>query len=434
MDIVRSGGRRAEIYWQLRTLRDSYAEGVRSEYPHIPRRVSGYNLDSLLEENNFNVAQELVGSESTCVLVLRVKLQLMPAVRAKAVVLLGYPDAGSSGDDVPAVLEHDPIVLEGFDAKVIKYQQARGLNAEAIDRLPAGQGAWLLVQFGADTAEEATEAAHTFAQAANGFASGPTVSECDDAAAQTQLWQVREAALGATAQVAGMPNMWSGWEDSAVAPEKIGSYLRALQKLYAEFGYEAASLYGHYGQGCVHTKIPFDLITAEGLKQFREFMERAARLVVSLGGSLSGEHGDGQSRAELLPIMYSPELIKAFAQFKTVFDPENRMNPGKMAAPYRLDENLRLGADYQPAQVSTHFAFPSDGGSFDAAVLRCVGVGKCRRHEGGVMCPSYMVTREEVDSTRGRARMLFEMLQGHPDSPIKDGWRSREVLDALDLC
>ena len=185
VDIVRSGGRQAEIYRQLRTLRDSYADSVRSEYPHIPRRVSGYNLDSLLEENNFNLAQALVGSESTCVLVLRAKLQLMPVVRTKAVVLLGYPDAGSSGDDVPAVLEHQPIALEGFDAKVIKYQQARGLNREAIDRLPDGQGAWLLVQFGADTAEEAAHAAHAFAQAAKRFPSRPSVTECDDEAARS---------------------------------------------------------------------------------------------------------------------------------------------------------------------------------------------------------------------------------------------------------
>ena len=434
VDIVRSGGRRAEIYRQLRSLRDACADNVRSEYPDIPRRVSGYNLDSLLLESGFNLAQALVGSEGTCVLVLRAKLRLIPVVRARAVVLLGYPDVGSSGDDVPAVLAHRPIALEGFDAKVISYQQVKGLNPAAIDRLPEGPGAWLLVQFGADSSEGAAAAAHAFAQAAHGFASRPTVTEYDDDAQQEQIWQVREAALGATAQVPGLANMWAGWEDSAVAPEKMGRYLRELQKLYAEFGYGAASLYGHYGQGCVHTRIPFDLISAAGVEQFRTFMERAARLVVSLGGSLSGEHGDGQSRAELLPIMYSPELIRAFAQFKAIFDPENRMNPGKLAAPYRLDENLRLGTDYQPAQLTTHFAFPSDGGSFDAAVLRCVGVGKCRRHEGGVMCPSYMVTREEEDSTRGRARVLFEMLQGHPDSPIQDGWRSTAVRDALDLC
>ncbi|WP_269048539.1 FAD-linked oxidase C-terminal domain-containing protein [Paenarthrobacter sp. Z7-10] len=335
-------------------------------------------------------------------LVLRAQLRLMPVVPARAIVLLGYPDSGSSGDDVPVVLKSGPMALEGFDSLVISYQQAKGLNLEAIEQLPDGPQAWLLVQFGADTPDEAAEAARSFAQDAHGFPSQPTVTVFDGVAAQEQMWQLREAALGATAQVPGLPNMWSGWEDSAVAPEKIGDYLRGLRALYAEFGFEAASLYGHYGQGCIHTRIPFDLVTAAGIGTFRQFMERAARLVVSYGGSLSGEHGDGQSRAELLPIMYGPELIQAFAQFKAIFDPENRMNPGKMAAPYRIDENLRLGTDYEPLQLATHFAFPHDEGSFDKAVLRCVGVGKCRRHEGGVMCPSYMVTREEEDSTPGK--------------------------------
>ncbi|MCY0903741.1 FAD-binding and (Fe-S)-binding domain-containing protein [Arthrobacter sp. H14-L1] len=401
--IVRSGGRKAEIYRQLRTLRDTYGADVRAAYPDIPRRVSCYNLDSLLPENTNNLAQALVGSESTCVLLLRAKLRLMPVVRARSVVLLGYPDAGSSGDDVPAVLEYDPIALEGFDAKVISYQQVKGLNAAAIRYLPEGQGAWLLVQFGADTPEQAGATAQTFAQAAQQFGSGPTVTVFDDDAHQQQIRQVREAPLGATAQVPGLANMWSGWEDSAVAPEQIGRCLRELGTLYQEFGFDTASLYGHYGQGCVHTRIPFDLVSAAGVAKFREFMERAARLVVSLGGSLSGEHGDGQSRAELLPIMYGPQLIRAFAQFKAIFDPGNRMNPGKMDAPYRIDENLRLGTTYQPAQLRTHFAFPADGGSFDAAVLGCVGVGKCRRHAGGVMC-------------------------------VLDGWRSTAVFDALDLC
>jgi FAD/FMN-containing dehydrogenase len=432
--IIRAGGRRAEVHRQLREVADRYGDEIRRQYPRIPRRVSGYNLDSLLPEQGFNIARALVGTEGTCVLVLRAKLALMPVVPAQAVVLLGYPDVGSSGDDVPAVLEHQPMALEGFDSRVIEYQQAKHLNAEATGRLPDGPKAWLLAQFAGDTPAEASAAAAAFAAAARGFGSRPTITVYDDDARQRELWRVREAALGATAQVPGLPRMWPGWEDSAVAPERMGEYLRGLRKLYAEFGYDDASLYGHYGQGCVHSRIPFDLVTAEGIATFRDFMERAARLVVSLGGSLSGEHGDGQSRAELLPIMYGPELITAFAQFKAIFDPGNRMNPGKMAAPYRIDENLRLGTDYRPARDATHFSFPDDDGSFEKAVLRCVGVGKCRRHEGGVMCPSYMVTREEEDSTRGRARLLFEMLQGHADSPIGDGWRSEAVHDALDLC
>ncbi|OMH26045.1 hypothetical protein BKD30_05610 [Tersicoccus phoenicis] len=418
----------------MRALIDEYGDAVRRRYPPIPRRVSGYNLDSLLPEKQFHVAQALVGTESTCVLVLRAKLTLMPVVNHYGVVLLGCPDAGASGDDVPAVVAHDPLALEGFDAKVIEDERANRMNATAIEQLPAGPQAWLLVQFGGDSVQEAQVAARAFAQDARGFASEPTVTVLTDPQEQGQLWEVREAALGAVAQVPGLPAMWPGWEDSAVAPERMGDYLRALRRLYTEFRYDDAAVYGHYGQGCVHSRVPFDLVTADGVARFRAFLERAARLVVSMGGSLSGEHGDGQARAELLPIMYGDDLVDAFARFKAIFDPDNRMNPGKLAAPYRIDENLRLGPGYAPRTMDTHFAFPRDDGDFGRAALRCVGVGKCRRNEGGVMCPSYMVTREEEHSTRGRARVLFEMLQGHPDSPIQDGWRSTAVRDALDLC
>jgi Fe-S oxidoreductase/FAD/FMN-containing dehydrogenase len=432
--IVQAGGRQAEVYRQLRELRDRYGDAVREHYPRIPRRVSGYDLDSLLPENTFHIAQALVGSEGTCALVLRAQLRLIPVVRAHAIVLLGYPDLGSGADDVPAIVAEKPLAFEGFDSTMIDYQRVKGLNPDAIRLLPDGPKAWLLVQFGADTADQVKAAAHAFETRAGDFPSQPTVTVFDDAVHQNQIWLVRESALGATAQVPGRLDMWPGWEDSAVAPEKLGGYLRALQELLAEFHYSGASLYGHFGHGCVHTRIPFDLTTEAGVATFREFMTRAATLVVSMGGSLSGEHGDGQSRAELLPIMYGDELVRAFAQFKAIFDPGNRMNPGKIAAPYRIDENLRLGADYRPARPETHFRFPHDEGSFDHAVLRCVGVGACRRHEGGVMCPSYMVTREEEHSTRGRSRLLFEMLQGHDDSPINDGWRSTDVRDALDLC
>ena len=245
---------------------------------------------------------------------------------------------------------------------------------------------------------------------------------------------VREVDLGATARVQDMPPTWEGWEDSAVPPERLGDYLRDLQKLYDEFGYSGSALYGHFGHGCVHTRIPFDLVTADGIATFRRFIERAADLVVSYGGSFSGEHGDGQSRGELLPKMFGPELVDAFGQFKATFDPENRMNPGKVVAPYRIDENLRLGTSWAPRDYDTFFHFPDHDGRFGRAVMRCVGVGKCRHSDGGVMCPSYMVTREEEHSTRGRSRLLFEMLAGHADSPVTGGWRSTEVRDALDLC
>ncbi|MCX7521553.1 FAD-binding protein [Microbacterium sp. STN6] len=432
--VVAAGGRPAELYRELRRLRDEYGGDVRRDFPRIPRRVSGYNLDQLLDENGFNLARALVGSEGGLALVLRAKLALMPVVRNRTVVMLGYDDRPTSADDVPAVLKHDPIALEGFDSKTIEYQRVKNLNADAVGLLPDGPRAWLIVQFGADTPEQAAEAAERFADDAREFAAHPTVDVFEDRDRQRLIWEVREAALGATAEVPGLPPMWSGWEDAAVAPERLGDYLRAFEKLLDEFDYDAASLYGHYGQGCVHTRIPFDLQTEAGIATYRAFLERAAHLVADLGGSLSGEHGDGRSRSELLPIMYEARTIEAFEAFKRAFDPRERMNPGMIAFPTRLDDNLRLGAEYSPAHPTTHFSYPDDHGDFAAAASRCVGVGLCRRHDGGVMCPSYMVTRDEQHSTRGRSRILFEMLEGHPDSPITDGWRSKEALEALDLC
>ena len=432
-DIVRTGGRRGEIYRQLRDIADRYGEEIRFRYPDIPRRVSGFNLDSLLPEKHFNLAQALVGSEATCVTVLRAELTLVPVVPARTVVVLGFDDIGKAADAVPVILPHEPIALEGMDHRLIDFQQRKHLNPEALKLLPEGPG-YLLVQFGGETREDADRQARGMLDALERSEHGPRVSCYDDEEHEEQLWQVRESGLGATARVPGMNDTWPGWEDAAVPPERLGDYLRDLLQLYDEFGYAEASVYGHFGHGCVHSRIPFDLQSAAGVAAYRRFLERAADLVVSYGGSFSGEHGDGQQRAELLPKMFGAELVRAMGEFKAAFDPEDRMNPGKVVAPYRLDENLRLGASWSPEDVETYFKYPHDEGSFSRAVTRCVGVGKCRREGGGVMCPSYMVTREEEHSTRGRARLLFEMLDGHGDSPVSDGWRSTAVRDALDLC
>ncbi|SFW85894.1 FAD-binding and (Fe-S)-binding domain-containing protein [Amycolatopsis australiensis] len=439
-EIERHGDKRAAIYRQLRQLRDTYADEIRRRYPDIPRRVSGYNLDSLLPEHDFDVAGLLVGSESTLVTVLRAELELVPVLPERTLVVLGYPDIAKAADAVPSILPHEPVALEGVDHKLIRDQQIKAMNPQALQEMPEGR-AFLMVQFAAKTHDEAERQAHRMLDALHDTEHEADVAFLDDPEREHELWQVREAGLGATAHLPGRRDTFEGWEDSAVAPERLGEYLRKLSKLYEEFGYASdtgPSLYGHFGQGCVHTRIPFDLYSADGVATYRRFMERAADLVAELGGSFSGEHGDGQSRGELLPKMFGEDIVTAFGRLKAVFDPGNRMNPGKVVAPARLDEHLRLGADWTPADPQgLHFRFPDDGGSFAQAANRCVGVGRCRQHTtsgGQVMCPSYQVTGEEEHSTRGRARLLFEMLDGHGDSPVGDGWRSTDVREALDLC
>jgi FAD/FMN-containing dehydrogenase/Fe-S oxidoreductase len=438
--IERRGDRRAEIYRRLRRLRDTHADQIRERYPDIPRRVSGYNLDSLLPEHGFDVAGLLVGSESTLVTVLRAELKLVPVQAERSLVVLGYPSIDKAGDAVPAILPHQPIALEGLDGRLIHDEQIKHMNAKALEELPEGT-AYLMVQFGGDSREEVDQAAQRMLDALHDTEHDPSVKFLDEPEREDELWQAREAGLGATAHVPGQPDTFEGWEDSAVGPEALGDYLRDLNKLYDDFGYGSGlmpSLYGHFGQGCVHTRIPFDLYSTEGVATYRRFMERAADLVVSHGGSLSGEHGDGQSRGELLARMFGPDLVHAFEEVKAIFDPGNMMNPGKVVHPARLDQHLRLGGRWEPAAPQDlFFRYPHDGGSFVQAANRCVGVGKCRQHTnqgGAVMCPSYQATGEEEHSTRGRARLLFEMLNGHGDSPIADGWRSDAVRDALDLC
>jgi FAD/FMN-containing dehydrogenase/Fe-S oxidoreductase len=427
--IIAQGGRRAEIYAGLKRIRDVYGSEIRKRYPDIPRRVSGYNLNELLPENGFHVARAMVGTECTCAFTLEATVKLVHNPKARSLVVLGYPDIYTAGDHVPEVMASKPIGCEALDHLLIQNMKVKGLDLKDLPLLPKGKG-WLLVEFGGDTKQDSDNAAHRLMNALKSKSDAPEAKLFDDPAQEKLVWEIREAGLGATAWVPGEHVTWEGWEDSAVPPERVGSYLRDLKKLYDQHGYKGA-LYGHFGQGCIHTRVTFDFETSEGIRNYRSFMEEATDLVVRYGGSISGEHGDGQSKAEFLYKMYGEELIQAFREFKSLWDPEWKMNPGKVVDPYRIDENLRLGSDYRPVEPSTHFHYIQDGGSFNQATLRCVGVGECRRHQKGTMCPSYRATMEEMHSTRGRARVLFEMAQGEV---IRDGWKSDEVFDALDLC
>jgi FAD/FMN-containing dehydrogenase/Fe-S oxidoreductase len=416
-----------EIETRLRELSSRYADEIRQRFPNIPRRVSGYNLAALLPEK-FNIAQSLIGSECTCVIVLEAKVRLLHNPKARSLLVLGYPDVFEAGDHVPEVMKHKPIALEGLDDRLVADMKAIHLHPKDAELLPKG-GGWLLVEFGGDTKEDSDNQAKALMEALRQTDNPPSMKLYDDPAVEKTIWKVRESGLGATAHVPNQKITWEGWEDSSVPPENLGKYLRELRALFEKYGY-MCDLYGHFGQGCVHTRIDFDLETAPGIAKFRDFLHEAAHLVVSLGGSISGEHGDGQSKAELLPIMFGDKLMQAFREFKSIWDPDWKMNPGKVIDAYRADQNLRLGTDYDPPVMKVHFHYPNDSGDFSRALLRCVGVGECRK-KGGTMCPSYMATGEEMHATRGRAHLLFEMMQG---SVIHGGWKNDSVREALDLC
>lgn len=432
--IQAEGGRLAEIYRQVRDLRDDTMELVRTRFPRLERRVSGYNLDQLLPENGFNLARALVGSEGTLVTVLRAELAVVPKPATRSLAVLGFLDIFTAADAVPAVAAHRPLALEAMDETMYRLARAEHPDDPALRDLPAGAG-WLLVQFGGDTAEEAREKAETMMRdvCRSDGRPAPTHAFLGDPAREDQLWRLRESGLGVEAYPPTGRQTYEGWSDAAVPPERLGAYLRDYDRLRRRLGYRDSALYGHFGQGCVHGRLPLDLHTDDGIATYRRFAEEAADLVASYGGSLSGEHGDGQALAELLPRMFGSAVVEVFGRFKAIFDPRDRMNPGKLVHPHRLDQNLTQRHFYPLEPRHTFFDYPDDHGRFGHAATRCVGIGKCRKQtfEGGVMCPSYRVTREEEHSTRGRARLLEEMARGEV---ITDGWRSEAVRDALDLC
>ncbi|MEC5409634.1 FAD-binding and (Fe-S)-binding domain-containing protein [Paraburkholderia sp. MPAMCS5] len=432
--IIERGGRQGEIYAKLRDLRDRYAQRIRDEFPQIRRRVSGYNLDQLLPENGFNVARALVGTEGTCAVTLQAKVRLVHSPSCRVLLVLGFKDIYTAADAVPHFNRFAPIAIEGLDRAIIRGLQARGLKRDEIALLPGGD-AWVVLEFGADTVADAVRQANqadAYFKAGAGGA-GVTGLVVEETHKQQKIWSIRETGASAVAMSVdpSKPDPIVGWEDAAVDPLRLGDYLRQFQALVERHGYDTC-LYGHFGDGCVHARISFDIRTAEGVLQWRGFLREAAQLVVDFGGSLSGEHGDGQAKAEFLPIMYGPEIMQAMEEFKAIWDPANRLNPGKVVHAYRADDNLRMGPAYKPVKLTTRLTFASpEGDGMQRAAERCIGMGKCRSLEGGTMCPSFRATREEKFSTRGRAHLFWEMLQG---DVITDGWNSAEVKEALDAC
>ncbi|MYQ81720.1 MULTISPECIES: FAD-binding and (Fe-S)-binding domain-containing protein [unclassified Streptomyces] len=397
---------------------------LRTEFGRFGRQISGYSLEHLLPENGRNLAAALTGTEGSCGVLLEATVRLVPQAPAPALAVLGYADMATAADDVPHLLPFRPLALEGLDAQLVDVVR-RAHGDAAVPTLPEG-GGWLIAEVGGATSAEAVEAARALV-AASHAADGVVLPAGPEA---TRLWQIRADGAGLAGRTADGKQAWPGWEDSAMPPERLGDYLRGLQALMAEKGLSGLA-YGHFGDGCVHARIDFPLDA--GGAPMRDFLERAAALAAEHGGSLSGEHGDGRARSELLPTMYGPEALRAMEAFKALLDPDDVMNPGVVVRPAPLDADLRRpGA--RRLRASDGFAFAHDGGDVTDAVHRCVGVGKCRadlRGQGGFMCPSYTATRDEKDSTRGRARALQEMLNG---GFVSEGWSSPEVHEALDLC
>jgi Fe-S oxidoreductase len=364
-------------------------------------------------------------------------VQLVDDYRERCIVALGYDDVFAAGDHVTGVLEFRPLAVEGMDQLLYQHVVEKHLPQERyLNALPEGK-AWLLIELGSHDRRELDHRAHELMRKLEALDAPPrSIKLICKREEQAHLWKVRESGLGATAFVPGQRDAWPGFEDSAVRPEQLGAYLRDLRRLFERYGYQP-SLYGHFGMGLVHCRVQFDLQSSAGVAQYRAFMNDAADLVARYRGSLSGEHGDGQARGELLVKVFGTELTQAFREFKAIWDPTWGMNPGRVVDARPLDRDLRLGPDYSPWQPLTHFKFPDDEGSMAHATLRCVGVGKCRRTDGSgeddTMCPSFMVTREEKHSTRGRAHLLWEMMRGQ-GTPITDRWQDEHVKEALDLC
>ncbi|MGH3519893.1 MAG: FAD-binding and (Fe-S)-binding domain-containing protein [Haloechinothrix sp.] len=421
---IARGGADGRIHRALRDLADDHRAALRTELGRFSRQVSGYGLHHLLTENGFHVARSLVGSEGTCAIVLAAIVRLVPVPEQQRLVVAGFTDSVAAADAVPLVLQHKPLTCEGMDDRILDVLRSRRAGSVPEDLLPRG-AAWLLIDIPgpSDRAAALANALSTV----DGMLGITTIA---DATQRRAVFKIREDGSGlATRSVDGTLS-WPGWEDAAVPPQRLGSYLRGFHQLLDAYHLHGV-VYGHFGEGCLHVRLDFDFRSAEGIEQFRSFMGEAATLVVAHGGALSGEHGDGRARSEFLSTMYSAEMIEAFGKFKAIWDPGGKLNPGVLVRPNGAAEDLRLDPANTWQNLPVSLALHDDRGQIGPAVHRCVGVGKCRMSSGGVMCPSYRATRDEKDSTRGRARVLQEMLLGET---VKDGWRSAEVGEALDLC
>ncbi|MGH3720131.1 MAG: FAD-binding and (Fe-S)-binding domain-containing protein [Pseudonocardiaceae bacterium] len=408
---------------QLRRLRDHHLTEIRTELGRFSRQVSGYSLDALLPEHGFHVARSLVGTEGTCGVLLGATVRLIPEPPVCVLLVLGFPDVYTAAAHAPMLAQTGALTVEGMDSALVDALRSRPGRASGIDLLPKGE-AWLYCEIEGINEHEAAQWARALAQQVDA-----TSLVVTDPKQTATLWNIRRNGAGIATRMADGREAWPGWEDSAVPPERLSDYLRDLHALMAERG-RCGTITGHFGEGCLHLRVDWDLTTDRGIAEYRDFIHAAADLVVSHGGCASGEHGDGRARSELLTRTYSPRLLQAFAEFKRIWDPACLLNPGIVVNPVSLDADVRPGPGHDRLELPLVHGLSSDRGSIAGAVRRCIGVGSCR-NTTGAMCPSFQVTGDEVHSTRGRARVLSEMLRGEV---LPAAWRSDDVRDALDLC
>ncbi|RKQ34903.1 FAD-binding and (Fe-S)-binding domain-containing protein [Kocuria tytonis] len=411
---------------QLERLRNEHLAMLRTELGQFPRQVSGYGLHHLLKENGFDTAKAFAGTEGTCGIITSLTVSLVPRPAHTALAVMGFEDAIQAATAAPKFRVPGVTTIEGMGSDLLDALRTRPGQETAGSELPRG-GGWLYCEVAGETPEAAFAAAERLPSLVSETVVDSVV--VGDPARARALWHIREAGAGIVTRLPDGGEAWPGWEDSAVPPERLGEYLRDLYALLDEMGLRGIP-FGHFGEGCVHIRISFDFNTEHGVAQYRRFIERAAELVHRYGGSVSGEHGDGRARSELLGTLYTPEALAAFARFKRIFDPEGVFNPGVLVDPEPLDQGIRPGPGARTFELTPVHAFSHDNGSFGQAVNRCVGVGACRS-DSGAMCPSFHATGDEVHSTRGRMRSLAEMLRGEH---LTDGWKSKETYEALDLC
>ncbi|MDN5841806.1 MAG: FAD-binding oxidoreductase, partial [Corynebacterium casei] len=415
---------------QLHQLVDAHANLIDAELGRFPRQVSGYGLHYLLDKHGFDAAKAIAGTEGTVGVITKMTVKLVEVPKVKALAVLAFETVYDAASAAARLRLPGVATIEGMGGDLLDALRSKRGQEKAGGNLPGNRkgipaGGWLYCEVGGDSLEEAEALAETVAA----FVATVDSVVVSNPQEMRELWRIREASAGVVTRLPDGGEAWPNWEDSAVPPENLADYLRDLYALMDKYSLRGIP-FGHFGEGCVHVRISFDFGSEEGIEIFNKFMNEAAELVSSYDGSLSGEHGDGRARSALLDRMYSEEMRALFKQFKNILDPDCLFNPGVLVDPDEVTEGLRMAPGQRTFELTPVHKFSHDRGSMVNAVNRCVGVSACRSEENS-MCPSFQITGDEVHSTRGRARLLSEMFRGES---VADGYKSEEVLEALDLC